>query len=121
MSARAPAARGYRLRPAPRAPGRGGRPASRVNWDRAGRIALVIVLALVLASYVSPAIDFLDAWRDSRAEHAHLAELREENAQLRQRLATLDSPDAAERAAREQGWVAPGEGAWVIQGLRTDR
>ena len=120
MSARAQAARGYRLRAAPRGR-RDRRSASRIDWERLGRIALVIVLALVLVSYVNPTLNFLDAWRDSRAEHAHLAELREENAQLRQRLATLDSPDAAERAAREQGWVAPGEGAWVIQGLRTDR
>ena len=117
MSARAQAARGYRLRPAPRARGQRGRPASRVNWDRAGRIALVIVLALVLASYVSPAINFLDAWRDSRAEHAKLAELRVETARLQQRLAALERPDAAERAARAQGWIAPGERAWVIEGL----
>ena len=80
----------------------------------------MIVLALVLVSYVNPTLNFVDAWRDSRSEHAHLAELREENAKLRQRLATLASPDAAERAAREQGWVAPGEGAWVIEGLRAD-
>lgn len=117
MSARAQAARGYRLRPAPRARGRGGRPASRVHWDRAGRIALVVVLALVLVSYVSPAINFVDAWRDSRAEHAAVAELRAENAKLEQRLAALESPGAAERAARQQGWIAPGERAWVIEGL----
>jgi len=117
MSARAQAARGYRLRPAPRGRGRGGRSSSRVNWDRAGRIALVIVLGLVLASYVSPAINFLDAWRDSRAEHASVAELRVENARLQQRISALEGPGAAERAAREQGWIAPGEGSWVIAGL----
>lgn len=114
MSARAPAARGYRLRPAPR---RGGRAASRIDWDRAGRIALVIVLALVLVSYVSPALNVFDAWRDSRTEHAQLAELRKENAALRQDVAALQGTDAAERAARKQGWIGPGERAWVIEGL----
>lgn len=117
MSARAQPARGYRLRPAPRGRGRAGRPASRVNWERAGRVALVIVLALVLASYVSPAINFFDAWRDSRAEHAKVADLRAESARLQQRLTALEGPDAAERAAREQGWIAPGESSWVIEGL----
>jgi len=77
----------------------------------------VIVLALVLASYVSPAINVVDAWRDSRAEHAAVAELRAENARLQQRLAALQRPDAAQRAARKQGWIAPGERAWVIEGL----
>lgn len=116
MSARAQPARGYRLRPAPRTRRRG-RSASRVDWDRVGRIALVIVLALVLVSYINPTLNFFDAWRDSRAEHASVAELRAENANLQQRLAALQAADAAERAAREQGWVAPGERSWVIEGL----
>ena len=77
----------------------------------------MIVIGLVLVSYISPAVNFLDAWRDSRAEHASVAELRTENAQLQERLAALEAPDAAERAAREQGWIAPGESSWVIEGL----
>ena len=46
----AQAARGYRLRPAPRARGRG-RPASRVRWDKVGRVALVLVLARGYLTY----------------------------------------------------------------------
>jgi cell division protein FtsB len=117
MSARAQAARGYRLRPAPRA-GRRGAAASRVRWDRVGRVALVLVLAAVLVSYVSPALNFLDAWRDSRGEHSTLADLRDENAKLRERLTILNSPDAAEREARRSGMVAVGEGAYVLHGLK---
>lgn len=117
MSARAQAARGYRMRPAPRTRGRG-RSASRINWNKLGRVALVLVLAVVLVSYISPALDFVDAWRDSRAEHAHVEQLRAENAQLRERIATLDDSDAAERAARRGGMVALGEGAYVVRGLR---
>ena len=90
MSTRAQSTGGYRLRPAPRSRSRG-RPASRVRWDKVGRVALVLVLFLVLASYVGPALNFLDAWRDSRSEHAALGELRESNAKLKQRIATLDS------------------------------
>jgi cell division protein FtsB len=112
MSARAQAARGYRMRPAPR---RGGRRASRVRWDKLGRVVLVIVLFAVLASYVSPMLNFVDAWKDSRAERTELQELKDENAQLRARAATLDGPDADERAARQLGMVAPGESSYAIK------
>lgn len=80
-------------------------------------MALVLVLAAVLASYVSPALNFIDAWRGSRSEHAALAELQAENAKLRQRLATVDGSDAAERGARQAGMVAVGEGAYYVRGL----
>lgn len=115
MSSRTQAAGGYRLRPAPRA--RGGRPASRIRWDKVGRVALVLVLAAVLASYVSPALNFLDAWRDSKSEHSSLAELQAESAKLRHRLATVDGADAAERGARKSGMVSLGEGAYYVRGL----
>jgi cell division protein FtsB len=116
MSARAPAARGYRFRPAPRKKAGAARP-SRIRWDRLGRIALVIVLFAILASYINPLVNFVDAWRDSRAERSLLEELRQENAKLRERAAALDGPDAAERAARKLGMVAPGEQSYVIRGL----
>jgi cell division protein FtsB len=116
MSARASAARGYRLRAAPRARKRGA-PASRMRWDRLGRVALVLVLFAVLVSYVNPAVNFIDAWRDSRAEYSQLRELRSENAKLRQRVTALDGVGAAERAARRLGMVEPGEGSYVIRGL----
>jgi cell division protein FtsB len=116
MSSRAQAARGYRMRPAPRTRRRAGR-ASRIHWDKVGRVALVIVLAAVVISYVNPAIDFVDAWRDSRAEHANLTELRSENARLRERLAGLQGDGAAERGARKTGMVAAGEASYVIRGI----
>jgi len=115
VSSRTQAAGGYRLRPAPR---RGGaRPASRIRWDKVGRVALVLVLAAILASYVSPALNFIDSWRDSKSEHSSLAALQSENARLRERLATVDGSDAAERGARKAGMVAIGEGAYYVRGL----
>jgi cell division protein FtsB len=115
VSTRAQAARGYRLRPAARGSRRRG--AGRIQWDRVGRIALVLVLLLICISYVGPSLNFLDAWRDSKAETSSLAELRAENAKLEQRLGNLEGPDAAERGARKIGMVAPGEGAFVVRGL----
>ena len=60
------------------------------------------------------ALRFFDAWRDSRTEHAALADLREENARLRQRIVGLGGADAAERAARKQGMISLGEKAYTI-------
>lgn len=80
-------------------------------------MALVLVLAAILASYVKPALNFFDAWNDSKAEHSSLVELQRENAQLKQRVTAIEGPDAAERAARKLGMNLPGEGAYVIDGL----
>lgn len=106
------------MRPAPRSRSRSrGRPASRIRWDKVGRVALVLVLAAVLVSYIGPVINFVDAWGDSRSERAAVAELKAENAKLRQRVAELKGPDAAERAARRAGMVAAGEQPYVLRGL----
>ncbi len=115
MSTRAQAARGYRLKPAPRTTSRGG--ASRIQWDRVGRVALVLVLIAICVSYVGPALNFFDAWRDSKGEHASLTDLRAEQAKLRQRLANLQGPDAAERGARKIGMIEVGESPFVVKGL----
>ena len=116
MSSRAQAARGYRMRPAPRAR-RGGRRATRVNWERLGRIALVLVLAAVIVSYVSPALNVFEAWRDSNSERAHVVDLERENKRLQERMAELGKPDAAERAARRAGMVRADELAYHVRGL----
>ncbi|HLM31769.1 MAG TPA: septum formation initiator family protein [Solirubrobacterales bacterium] len=117
MSARAQTARGYRLKPAPRSRSRGQGRRSRIQWDRVGRVALVLVLFAVLASYIGPTLNLFDAWRDSRTEHANLAELRTENQRLHERIANLDGNDAAELAARKQGMVGPTERPYSIRGL----
>ena len=79
----------------------------------------MLVLVLICISYVGPSLNFLDAWRDSKNEHATLADLKAENTKLEQRLANLDGPDAAERGARKIGMVDEGNGeaAYVIRGL----
>ena len=64
---RAPARRpAARRRPAPR------RGASRVRWDKVGRVALTLVLAAVLYSYLNPAINFVHTYRATTAAKARL-------------------------------------------------
>jgi cell division protein FtsB len=104
------------MRPAPRSRARGR--GTRINWERLGRIALVLVLAAVIVSYVSPTLNFIDAWSDSKSESAHLAELEHENKRLQERIAELAEPDAAERAARRSGMVRPDEIPYHTRGLR---
>jgi cell division protein FtsB len=107
--------RGYRVAPRRRARG-GGR--SRIDWDRAGRIALVLVLFLILVLYINPVAGFIDAWRESKAEKANLEQLQRDNEELRKRVAILDQPNGAEREARQMGMIAAGEQAYVVRGLR---
>jgi cell division protein FtsB len=85
-----------------------------VNWERFGRICLVLVMFVIVALYVNPIVNFVDAWRDSRGEEQTLAELKSENQGLRDRAAALSEPDASERGARRIGMVAPNERSVVI-------
>ncbi len=85
-----------------------------MDWERLGRISLVLVLFAILVLYVNPVVNFIDAWRDSGAESEQLAELKAENGELREQAATLDASDAAERGARIQGMVMPDERSVVI-------
>ena len=77
----------------------------------------MIVLFGVLLSYVNPAVNFIDAWRDSHTQRSELVELRQEHDRLAARAAALDDSGAAARAARKLGMVAEGERSYVIRGL----
>ena len=85
-----------------------------MDWERLGRISLVLILFVILALYINPVVNFVDAWRDSGSESAQLAELKQENQQLQNRAQTLEHSDAAELGARELGMVHPDERSVVI-------
>ena len=113
--ARRPAAK-PRRRPAARRPAaRSG--ASRVNWDRVGRVALTVVLAAVLYSYLNPAIDFVKTYTATTAAKAQQHELQRENTRLHRRIQSTDDPIVIARMARAQGMVAEGETPVVVRGL----
>jgi len=80
-------------------------------------VILVLVLFAVLASYLNPLVNFVDAWRDSKATKQELVELAEENAALHKQAAD-DSTDAVlVREARRLGMVRPGERAYTVHKL----
>jgi hypothetical protein len=108
-SRRRPAAR---RKPAPR---RGG---SRIHWDRVGRIALTLVLAAVLYSYLNPAIELVRTYTATTAAKAELHKMLDENRRLHNRVQSAEDPIALSRKARAQGLVAAGETPVVVRGLQ---
>ncbi len=120
MAARAQAGRTAtkpRRRPAARRKPAARRGASRVNWDRIGRIALTVVLAAVLYSYLNPAIDFVKTYTATTAAKAQQHELQHENTRLHNRIQSSDEEVVIDRMARGQGMVAEGETPIVVRGL----
>jgi len=104
-------------RPAPRRRPAARRSQSRVNWDRVGRIALTLVLAAVLYSYLNPAIDFVKTYTATTDAKAKLHELQHENTRLHSRIQSAGDPLVVNRLARGQGMVAEGETPVVVRGL----
>ncbi len=102
----------------PRVVPRGSSRASRVRWDRLGRVCLVLVFFAVLASYVGPTLNVFESWRESKTSQGRLVELRAENERLTRQANQLDSPAAMMAEARKLGLAAPGEQAFVVKGLR---
>ena len=90
--------------------------ASRIKWDRVGRIALTVVLFAVLYSYFNPSIDFYKTYTGTTAAKAKRLELLRENRHLHRRIQSSGDPLVVQREARSQGMVAEGETPVVIQG-----
>jgi cell division protein FtsB len=114
VSATAARSRRYKARVAPR---KGPSRTSRIQWDRVGRIALVLVFIAVLASYIKPTLSLFETWQDSKAAEQELIQLQAENKKLEHRAEVLKTPAAAMAEARKLGMVGPGEQAFKISGL----
>ena len=82
-----------------------------------GRIALTLVLAAVLYSYLNPAIDFVRTYTTTTAAKAEFHEVLSENKRLHNRVQAAEEPAVIDRKARAQGMIAAGETPIVVQGL----
>jgi hypothetical protein len=89
---------------------------SRIKWDRVGRVALTLVLAAVLYSYLNPSIDFVKTYTGTTEAKAKLHELLGQNRRLHNRIQSADDPLVVDHEARAQGMVAEGETPVVIRG-----
>ena len=101
----------------PRTPQTAARSASRIHWDRVGRVALTLVLVAVLYSYLNPVIDFVKTYTATTAAKAKLHEVQRENTQLHWRIQNADDPIVLNGQGRAQGMVAPEETPIVVRGL----
>jgi len=88
---------------------------TRIRWDRLGRWALIGVFALVLYLYIGPAISWVNTYREAGRQRAAVAELRAENAKLRERKRALTERGALEREARKLGMVKAGEKSYIVK------
>ena len=90
-------------------------PAARIHWHRVGRVALLVVLAVILLLYIRPVTHWIQQRSTAAHSRADLQQLQAEHDRLERRLHTLRGPKAIERQARSMGMVKPGERAYVIQ------
>jgi hypothetical protein len=90
--------------------------ASRIKWDRVGRVALTVVLVAVLYSYLGPSINFVKTYTGTTAAKAKLHKLLKEDRRLHNRIQSADDPLVVDHEARAQGMVAEGETPVVIRG-----
>jgi cell division protein FtsB len=79
-------------------------------------VALTLVLAAVLYSYLNPAIDFVKTYTATTAAKAELHQFHRENRRLHERIQSAGDPVVVSREARAQGMVAEGETPIVIRG-----
>ena len=88
----------------------------RVRWDRAGRIGLLVVLAVVVGLYGQRTLAYLSTSAQASHQQAIVSQLQRQNAKLASQAASLNEPSTIVRDARALGMVRPNERAFVILG-----
>jgi cell division protein FtsB len=86
----------------------------RVRWDRVGRVALLVVLAVVAGLYVQDAMSYLATRGQADQQQAIVHRLERENASLAKQQQSLQNPATIQRDARALGMVLPGERPYVV-------
>ncbi len=88
----------------------------RVRWDRAGRIALLVVIAVVIGIYAQRTLAYFSASAQASHQQAVVTGLQRQNAALDREQRALNQPATIVRDARALGMVRPGEQAYVLTG-----
>jgi cell division protein FtsB len=91
-------------------------PHLRVRWERVGRVALLVVLAVVIGLYADHAISFFTARAQDNRQHAVVTQLKRQNTYFEQRQRSLNDLSAILAQARKLGMVRPGEQPYTITG-----
>ena len=93
------------------------RVAERVRWDRVGRVALLVTLAICVGLYVEPALSILTTWRAEHQQATVVHRLLRSNAALKSQVQSLGQPATIAARARALGMVQAGERSYVVEGL----
>lgn len=88
----------------------------RVRWDRAGRVALLVVLVAVVGIYAQRTLAYLSTSAQASHQQAIVNRLERQNAALVREQRSLNQPATIVRDARELGMVRPGEQPYVLTG-----
>ncbi len=89
----------------------------RVRWDRAGRVGLLIVLAVVAGLYIQHALSLWATHNQADQQSAIVRQLTHENAALVKREQSLNDPATIQQDARALGMIRQGERPYAITGL----
>ena len=93
------------------------RPSRGIRWDRIGRVALLVVIAIVGLIYVQDGIRWWNAHTAAGRQAAIVKGLQRDNAALNSEARSLQQPATIEREARVLGMVQAGEHPYVVTGL----
>jgi cell division protein FtsL len=89
----------------------------RVRWDRLGRMAMLVVLAVLLYLYLSAGLHMYSTWGQSRHDKAAVATLEREHRALASQHEALGRQNTVETEARQLGMKKANERQYVISGL----
>ncbi len=88
----------------------------RVRWERVGRVALLVVLAVVVGLYAEHAFSYLVTRSQAGHQQAIVNQLTRQNTALAAEQKSLEDPAIIVRDARALGMVRPGEQSYAITG-----
>lgn len=91
--------------------------ASRVRWDRIGRVGLLVVLCVVAGLYVQQALAYMAVRSQADHQRAIVHQLSRANAGLRAQQKSLGEPSTIAGDARALGMVRVGEHPYEVTGL----
>ena len=90
----------------------------RIQWDRLGRILLVLLIAGLMISYIGPTLNFVKTYRNAGATKVELHQVQAKNDMLERRVRHVKGDAVLQREARRQGMINPGETPYVVNGIK---
>ena len=91
----------------------------RLRWEKIGRVALLVMLAVVVGLYVQRTLTYLSVRSQASQQLAIVHQLTRQNNKLSREAAALNNPATIEQDARALGMVRPGERPYAVSGLPT--